>query len=599
MIVKMKKITLLCMEQDRDSTLAKLRDLGVMHLDPVNAPESDDLDAAIAEGNVVEETRCQLELLTPKAAKPDAPCPPTPENIAKGRQIVEAAQELLSRRKALSDDLENSRKELAALVPYGNFNPDTIRTLAEKGIIVKLYQLPANSDITPPENTQLTVLRREKTTIYVALVAEQKFSWDHSEFATPEHSLAELEDAIDDAEKKMATIEGGLKELVSSIPSLLTLENEIEKTRTFLTARSGMGTTKNIAYLQGFCPVDTTKRLQHCATNHGWGLLVEDPSDEDAVPTLIKYPRWVKPIKALIDMINIVPGYHEADISAVFLLFFSIFFAMLIGDAGYGALFLLLTVLLRRKLPSAPFYPFALFGVLSLCTIGWGVITGNYFGIEANVLPVMLQNLRLNWLTDPDVSQNNIMKLCFFIGALHLTIAHIWNAVALYPNKKFIAQLGWTGLIWTMFYGARTMVLSETLPNWTMIVGAIGMVAVIAFMTAPKDFKKDWISHAMLPLTVIGSFVDVISYIRLFAVGMATFYVAKSFNDMAIGVGFTKIWTAPLAALILLFGHGLNILLCALGILVHGVRLNTLEFSTHKELEWAGSAYKPFSNKKV
>ena len=103
----------------------------------------------------------------------------------------------------------------------------------------------------------------------------------------------------------------------------------------------------------------------------------------------------------------------------------------------------------------------------------------------------------------------------------------------------------------------------------------------------------------MFPLTLVGCFVDVISYIRLFAVGMASLSVAQSFNDMAMRLDFSKIWTIPFIALILLAGHGLNILLCALGILVHGVRLNTLEFSTHKEQEWSGSKYNPFKKSKI
>jgi V/A-type H+-transporting ATPase subunit I len=102
----------------------------------------------------------------------------------------------------------------------------------------------------------------------------------------------------------------------------------------------------------------------------------------------------------------------------------------------------------------------------------------------------------------------------------------------------------------------------------------------------------------MFPLSIVNCFVDVVSYIRLFAVGLASFSVANSFNGMAAEVGISQIWTIPFFALILLFGHGLNIILCALGILVHGVRLNTLEFSLHKELEWKGTPYVPFASRR-
>jgi V/A-type H+-transporting ATPase subunit I len=149
-----------------------------------------------------------------------------------------------------------------------------------------------------------------------------------------------------------------------------------------------------------------------------------------------------------------------------------------------------------------------------------------------------------------------------------------------------------------MFFTARNMVLGEAYPQWTFGLLIGGVLAVVMFMTALKDLKKEIINHFMLPLSIVSCFVDVISYIRLFAVGMASFAVANSFNNMAASLGFAKIWTIPIIALILLAGHGINILLCALGILVHGVRLNTLEFSVHKEMEWSGHIYKPFTNNK-
>jgi len=187
------------------------------------------------------------------------------------------------------------------------------------------------------------------------------------------------------------------------------------------------------------------------------------------------------------------------------------------------------------------------------------------------------------------------MMLCFLIGAIHLTIAHVWNAIALAPSLQALAQLGWIGLVWSMYFTAMNMVVQQPLPGLFMplILGSIALI--LLFMTPLKAMKKDWINHAMFPLSIVNCFVDIVSYIRLFAVGLASLSVAQSFNNMAMQVGLSRIWTIPLVALILLLGHGLNIILCALGILVHGVRLNTLEFSLHKNLEWKGIPYRPFA----
>ena len=160
---------------------------------------------------------------------------------------------------------------------------------------------------------------------------------------------------------------------------------------------------------------------------------MEDPGPDDNVPTLIRHPKWVKPIKAVFDVIGILPGYKEVDISAVFLLFFSIFFAMLIGDAGYGLLFLIATLAAKFKLRDAPSYPFTLMGILSGGTIVWGVLTGNYFGVQAGG---PLSKLSIDWLNN----DNNLMGLCFLIGAIHLTIAHVWNAIKSSTHPRLLRR---------------------------------------------------------------------------------------------------------------------------------------------------------------
>ena len=123
---------------------------------------------------------------------------------------------------------------------------------------------------------------------------------------------------------------------------------------------------------------------------------------------------------------------------------------------------------------------------------------------------------------------------------------------------------------------------------------------VALFMKTPREFKESWIDHALLPLTMISSFVDILSYIRLFAVGYASVAVLAAFNEMAASIGFDSVLTAVAASVLLLFANALNIVLAGLGVLVHAVRLNTLEFSTHKGLAWQGyRLYTPFKRREA
>jgi V/A-type H+-transporting ATPase subunit I len=147
-----------------------------------------------------------------------------------------------------------------------------------------------------------------------------------------------------------------------------------------------------------------------------------------------------------------------------------------------------------------------------------------------------------------------------------------------------------------MFFIARSAVLGRGAPGFLLLMLLAGVILVAAFMKTPGELKTSWIDHAMLPLTLVGNFVDILSYIRLFAVGYASVAVLAAFNDMAASIGFDSPLTAVAASVLLLFANALNIVLAGLGVLVHAVRLNTLEFSTHKGLAWQGHVlYTPFA----
>ena len=342
--------------------------------------------------------------------------------------------------------------------------------------------------------------------------------------------------------------------------------------------------------LHGFVPVDEVARLRAAAGAAGWGLWVRDVDDPDSAPTLLRNPRWVRPIGALFEFLGVVPAYGHVDVSVPFLVFFTFFFAMIVGDAGYGLVFLLLTELgIRRMRPAAP-RVVALARTLSIATIVWGLASGNVFGLA--VLPPVLARLRLEWLTD----EGNLIGLSFAVGAVHLTLAHAWNALRNMGSPRALADLGWIATTWTMYFLARQLVLDDPFPVAAWWAFAAGVAAIVAFTTPWRALRREWFQHALLPLTLVNNFVDVVSYVRLFAVGAATFAVAGAFNDLAAGVGIGGPIGGALAALVLFFGHALNVLLAAMGVLVHGVRLNTLEFAGHLGLPWTGHPYRPLAH---
>jgi V/A-type H+-transporting ATPase subunit I len=583
MIVTMKKLWLICQKSDRDAALNRLAELGVVHVTPVVSPEGEAIDQARDEATTVEHALGILPQEIPEEA-------PGIDHTLSAPAVMHRIESYLIDRQKTESRMADLKAEIARVERFGNFDPQRIASLAEAGIIVKLVRYDAHKPPEFPEGAQLHILSEIKGDTHAALVSADTFEVEN-EVAPPRESLAALRNHLHDCEARMGHIAEHLSYMAAYRPLLDQHLAAINERHEMLSVSAGMGDTRDLVYLQGYCPVDEVQAVNAESYRSGWGLVVRDPDTDDQVPTLIRNPAWIRPIKAVFGMIGLLPGYREIDISAAFLLFFSVFFAMLIGDAGYGILFLVATLAARAKFRSAPAYPFHLLIILSACTVVWGVLTGTYFGVTN--LPAPLASLTLNGLTG-DAAEANIMKLCFFIGALHLSIAHTWNALRILNSTKALAQLGWIALTWTMFFTARTMILGAEFPRfgYGLLIGGFALVAI--FMTKPREFKVDWANHVMLPLDVISNFVDVVSYVRLFAVGSASLAVAAAFNEMALAKGINSIGAGLGAAAILVLGHLLNIILGAMGILVHGVRLNTLEFSGHIGMQWTGITFRPF-----
>ncbi|MBM3147927.1 MAG: hypothetical protein FJ000_08575, partial [Actinobacteria bacterium] len=511
-------------------------------------------------------------------------------------ELVARVDGLIARRRDLRDQAEAARRELARVAGFGEFDPAVLLDLAGHGVHVRLAKAAPQSAPTAPEGFFVERLGADANGVYVAIVAEAPFEVDELdlgvavvEVRSPQESPARLRSRADLAAAEAGRIDA---ELAALSPLSAWLEEHVASladAERFAAVRSGMGVAQRVAFLQGYVPAEAAPDLRGLAGEHGWGLQLADPQSGDPVPTMLRYSRVVAPIRAVFDFLKIYPSYWEADIGWTFLIFFSIFFAMLAGDAVYGLFLVLATAVLQLKLRRrVPGYIYGIMYITSTLTIIWGMLSGNYVGI-GNV-PDFLESIQVEWLKDRD----HVIELCFFLGAVHLTIAHVWNVFTVRPRSKALAQVGWIMIVWTMLFLARTMVLDYPLPSWILYVFAVGAVLVAVFMATRRELKESFINHALLPLTIISSFVDVLSYVRLFAVGFATVAVISAFNMMASSIGWDSAPRAIGAVLVIVFANVLNLVLIALAVLVHAVRLNTLEFSSHKGISWQGQLFEPF-----
>jgi V/A-type H+/Na+-transporting ATPase subunit I len=595
MIVKMRRLTLLCLTADRDAALEELRALGLVHVSDRRPPAGDELE--MLRDRLADVERALAALPEKEPEEPVADAPRRPEDV------VAEVLSLLDRRESLTARDEEVRRELARYAGYGEFDLDAVRELQRAGVWAILAAAPGAEPLDPSDGVLLVELGREGGTRYVVLLlaggtpaTPPDLGTEYDVVPWPERPLPAIRDELAATAAETEETERRLAILAAARPEVARLARATADAKRFAEVRAGMDEAGELSVLSGHVPADEQEAVRSAAAAHGWGVLLDDPEPGDDVPIQLRQSRWVKPVRVVFDFLHIYPGYWEWDVGWVFLPFFSLFFAMIVGDAGYAVLLLILTAVLQWRLKKVPPYVFHMMYIVGGVTLLWGVLTGSYFGIPT--LPRFAESLQVAWLANRD----NLIDLCFLIGAVHLSIAHVWNAVSFIRDgvwSKVAAQVGWLIFLWSMFFLARQAVLGRSMPGYLLYGLAVSIVLVALFMKTPREAKTEWIDLAMLPLTFIGSFVDILSYIRLFAVGYASVAVLAAFNDMAASIGFDSVFTAVAASVLLLFANALNIVLAGLGVLVHAVRLNTLEFSTHKGLAWQGhNLYTPFAKRR-
>ena len=541
MIVKMLHLDLVCLAAEKSAALETLRGLGVAHLDLSSASGA---AVTAAKGEAADAEKAVRLILKARGKTTD---------IDIHERSVSEVLSIDADRDTVKSAIEGLERDIRAYEPYGDFDPKLAAKL--------LGEVEGLRDV-------------------VALPEK-----------LPELRLSLMREKLDRLRNKMeidtAKIAGSDdKAILRRFPALA---DKIA----FEAAKEIAGEKGVLAFVSGWVPETQVGRLKACARDAAWGYLLREPADGEVPPTLVEPPKMFRPMKALFSGLGIAPAYTEADVSVPFMCYFSLFFAMLVGDGAYGAIFLAGTLAMKKKLPRSWFI---LLTVFSSATVLWGVLSNTWFGAG---IPWLAGLPTVGWLADP--SYRNMMLLCFTIGVSHLMLARIWNGVCKAPDSTCVAEFGWAGILLFMYLVTNSIVgIFAGIPQWGFWVLGVSLVAVFGFSVKPSELKTRGAELGMLPLNIMSALGDIISYVRLFAVGLASVKVAENFNSMATGLVSSENawWLNALMCVamvaILVVGHALNLAMAGLSILVHAVRLNTLEFSNHKGVSWSGYEYSPF-----
>ncbi len=630
MIVPMKKVTLLCLEQDRTAVLENLRDLGVMQLEYAKQPESADIKTLSGTVAEIEKAMLILQMEEGKAGPHSAPVQYS------GAELVKQILSLQEERAELEKQCIELEREEEALQPWGEFKPSSLDALRAKGLypylcIVGKADYSRFCDSLPECVSMTEIISTDKINHYVLIVSGAELELAETA-VLPQNTLSGIADELELAEARRNEISAELRNLKTSEEILKNALADVSGKLEFANAENGMAEQGALAWIFGYVPAPDAEKLRACAAENGMALLLEDPAeDDDKVPTYIVKPKFLNIMDPLFDFIGVTPGYRENDVNLFFLFFFPIFFGMIIGDAGYGSLFIAAALpcafLFWKKKPAVRL-PLTLFLLLSAVTVVWGWMNGAWFGISAAVLPEFMRGC--GFLTNPAESpaafrfaewaglinsnmpaadqlriisesfnSKFIQFLCFAIAGVHLPAARLFRFfVTIRENWRGIGQLGWAMMLFANAIMATNLIVYTSLltvhPAIQTVMTALylGGVVLIAATVSGTDALN-------LPFALIGTFVDVLSYIRLFAVGLAGAFISTKFNEMGVQLmgafpEALKVIGAAAMIFVGVFGNVLNIGLGFLSVLVHAVRLNTLEFSNHVEMQWAGIKFRPF-----
>lgn len=642
MIEPMKKVSIVLLNKEKQEALKKLRKLGLVHLEKIEG-SSEKLNAFKEYTNNANLSESVLEeIKIPKKEKQNQSSLENEKVISLCSQIVAKTE----RKKQLMEEISSDATELERFANWGSVSLEDFEYLNQKNIQLKLYEVPVEKYSEIDNDIQTILVNNDKKNVRFLIVnggegRPEKLMPQAFEVPFPRMSTKLLEEEIKKDEQEIFQIETFFKENVKYLDSIKKFKKDLEKDIEFENVNAGMQnegeTETSLAWITGFVPSDDIQKLIDSCKQNNWALAYEDAQKDDSeVPTKLKNNKFVSLIYPLTDFLGTVPGYNEYDISGWFLLFFTVFFGMIFGDGGYGLLVSIVSLLLilKSKIAKKPVQPLLMLALLvGGATVVWGIVTCTWFGIPVENLPSWLKNISIPlvsnaysekiwqpfWVTQEGVGlskDQNLQIFCFALALIQLSIAHIKAAKRNIVEKNPLKSLGDVGSLLQlvgMFWIVLSMVVNSKVFVMLGNIGdipvgkievsliAVGFVMSFIFSNYDGNIGKSILESCKniisVLLGVVNVFSDIVSYIRLWAVGLAGAAISDTVNTMAGPIlDHAILFIAAIALLV--FGHGLNMVLNLLSVIVHGVRLNTLEFSTHLGVSWSGKKYEPFSENK-
>lgn len=618
MIEKMKKFTFLVTNKEYEGFISSLRQQGVVHVQQLQqGASSQELQQALdLESRYVAALR-----VLDSAAKTYqvAPHAPALGQASDSLEVLTRIENIQAEEQTLMHERDAIEKDIQVLEPWGNFDMKALQRLAQaSGLTVGFFRCSSKFFRQEWADNYFAIPVNEMSkSTYFLTFSEEKPDIEAEQIFLPQESLQEKRAQLDSVLQKLDLIHGELLYIEKQLRSVLLdgqsqTRDSIQLERVHLSDERVAG--DSLRLLVGWVRADRTEELTTVLDADHIFYEMEDPAFEDDVPVQITNGRFTSLFEPILRMYSL-PNYHDLDPSFYFAPFFMLFFGLCLGDGGYGLLVLFGGLAVAKFCKGDVCNYGRLMAWLGMMTVICGLLMGTFFGIDlsqqdwAFLAPVKPYFLNDNGV-GPIFGYSPMMVLSVIIGLIQVLLGMILKGCKAVKNYGFAYGIGtfcWVAaiILAVILYGLPACGVQLPQVLQTILMVLIGISALgIFFYNSPGSYRRPllgllgnigggvWATYGM----ATGLLGDLLSYIRLFALGLTGGVLGGVFNSLAIDMTSSlpvMVRWIPMI-LILLAGHGITFALSMISAFVHPMRLTFVEFFKNADFEGGGKEYSPF-----
>ena len=588
----MTKYNFILLSGDVEEFLKKLQGVGVVDITRSTKPVDEKSETLSSKAGNYRKALSLLKNVTP-AEFADKSYGDLAENVIN----------TVNEREMMESQLSQLYKDMDERMPWGQFDVKNFKKLEEQGLKIHFYKVrSSNFDPAWTENYALSEISNDGTNTYFVVVSDdENYDFPLKEMPAPDSDCTAIEKKIKELEYEIEKKYRLLAELKCHEKDI---QKELDKTMSKLDLHlahiSGTKAAEDyITVLEGFAPSNTIASVRELLDKEEVLYLEENACVDDNPPIKLKNNKYVSLFEMLTDMYG-RPKYNEFDPTVFISIFFMLFFAFCMGDAGYGLVLIGASILLKKMIPDIA----KLGVVLGIATTVVGFLFHTFFSTDMLTWSIIPEAVKKCMVPTQIAGFDGTMVMAILVGVVHISLAMVtktYQATKVNGFANSLGTWGWTLLIvGGVIVGAFALigVLETSVATWVIII--LGILSALGIFFLNNLHRNPlvnfgvglWDTYQM----ATGLLGDVLSYLRLYALGLAGAKLGEAFNAIgtqALGDGGVNwIWFI----LIVVIGHVLNIAMCVLGAFVHPLRLNFLEFFKNSGYEGTGRKYNPLKS---